>query len=297
MEAGGVQLKDEVTLAPPSWPPSRVGGESPGAEDGAPASTSVPSLEVGQTTHVGRVRVRNEDSVLVVTMASLGDFALPAFGLFIVADGMGGHSDGHQASHLAARTVARYVMEKVLPPFLSVDRPGPHKPIQDILAEAVEAANWEVRARHPESGTTLTAALVLGDRLYVAHVGDSRAYLIRGSESAAELLTLDHSLVRRLLDTGQVTAEEAASHPQRNVLYRAVGQGERLEVDTSSRPVPRSSSLLLCSDGLWGAVDAEILRAAVALAATPQDACEELVQAALSSGGSDNISVVVIRFD
>jgi serine/threonine protein phosphatase PrpC len=293
-----VPLDDEDTIVPP--PPVRPAddaeSEAAVGDDQEPvARKPIYSLAVGHATHVGRVRRRNEDSALVITTASLGDAALPPYGLFIVADGMGGHSEGQQASQMAARIVAREVMEKIFPPFLSIGGAEPSQPVQAILESSLQAANWEVQSSNPESGTTLTAALVLGERLYVAHVGDSRAYLIRDGHSPLELLTLDHSFVQRLQDTGQITAEEAAIHPQRNILYRAVGQGDRLEVDTFSRPFPRASWLVLCSDGLWGVVGEAAMRAAVTLAATPQQACDELIEAALSGGGPDNISVIVVH--
>jgi serine/threonine protein phosphatase PrpC len=293
-----VPLDDEDTIVPPppARPPEDAESEAPSGEEQGPVpGKATHALTVGHATHVGRVRRRNEDSALVITTASLGDAALPPYGLFIVADGMGGHSEGQQASQMAARIVARDVMGKIFPPFLNIGASEPSQPVQVILESSLQAANWEVQTSNPESGTTLTAALVLGERLYVAHVGDSRAYLIRDGDSPMELLTLDHSFVQRLQDTGQITAEEAAIHPQRNILYRAIGQGERLEVDTFSRPFPRPSWLLLCSDGLWGVVGEAAMRAAVTLAATPQQACDELIEAALSSGGPDNISVIVVR--
>jgi serine/threonine protein phosphatase PrpC len=210
---------------------------------------------------------------------------------------MGGHSEGQRASQLAARIVGRDVMSQIFPPFLQIDNSEPAEPVQSILESSLQAANWEVQAGNPESGTTLTAALVLGERLFVAHVGDSRAYMIQDKESPAERLTLDHSFVQRLQDTGQITAEEAATHPQRNILYRAIGQGERLDVDTFSRPIPRPSWLVLCSDGLWGEVGDESIKASVTSAATPQQACDEMIEAALEAGGPDNITVIVIQFE
>jgi len=254
-------------------------------------------LMVGYASHVGRVRQRNEDSAIVATSMMLGDSALPPFGLFVVADGMGGHSQGQEASQLATRIIARDVMSQIYVPFLQIDSTEPAKPVQDILAESLQTSNWQVNAINPESGTTLTAALVLGNRLYVAHVGDSRAYLLRDSGSPAELLTLDHSFVQRLQDTGQITPEEAIVHPQRNILYRAIGQGDKLEVDTFSRSLPRPSWLLLCSDGLWGVVRPELIQAVTVSAATPQQACDELVDAALDAGGPDNISITIVRFE
>jgi protein phosphatase len=210
---------------------------------------------------------------------------------------MGGHSDGQMASQLAVRIVARDVMKEIYPPYLQIDNSEPSNPVQSILESALQSANWEIQANNPESGTTLTAALLLSERLFVAHVGDSRAYLIRNIDSPAELITLDHSFVQRLQDTGQITAEEAAVHPQRNILYRAVGQGERLDVDTFTRPFPRPGWLVICSDGLWGEVDIALIQAAVTSAGNPQQACDEMIEAALEAGGPDNITVVVVQLD
>lgn len=254
-------------------------------------------LAVGVASHVGLVRQRNEDSALVTTSLAVGDSVMPPFGVLIVADGMGGHSDGEMASQLASRIVAREVMSQVYAPSLGIDSSEPGKPIQDILQESVRQANWQVNTRNPESGTTLTAALVVSGRLYVAHVGDSRAYLLHDAGARVELLTLDHSFVQRLEDTGQITAEEAAVHPQRNILYRAIGQGDNLEVDTFSRPLAPPCWLLLCSDGLWGVVPAETISEIAGSAKSPQQACDQLVNAALNGGGPDNITVIMAQFE
>lgn len=254
-------------------------------------------LTFGYATDVGMVRNRNEDAVLVFISMTLGDSVLPPYGLFIVADGMGGQSEGHRASQLACRIVARDVMRRVYTPSLKINVADAPQPILGILEDALMAANWDVHEKNPESGTTLTAALVVGDRLYLAHVGDSRAYMIRNEVSQPELLTLDHSFVQRLQDTGQITVQEAAVHPQRNILYRAIGQGDKLEVDTFSRPLPKPGCLLLCSDGLWGMVDQQQIHRLVVAAPTPQQACNELVQAALEAGAPDNVSVVVVHVE
>jgi len=250
----------------------------------------------GYATHVGRTRRRNEDSALVLTSMTLGDHALMPFGLFVVADGMGGHSDGQKASQYSARMVACEVMNHIYSPFLQLDNGEPSKPIQDILRDSTQASNWQVHSMNPESGTTLTAVLVLGTRLYAAHVGDTRAYLITGNDTPPELLTVDHSFVQRLQDTGQITPEEASVHPQRNILYRAVGQGEKLDVDTFSRTIPQPSWLVICSDGLWGVVKPEFIQAVTTSAVTPQQACDELVEAALQAGGPDNITITIAHF-
>ncbi len=279
-------------------PPAAKAGETTlVSEQKSHPAKAVHSMEVGFASHVGKVRARNEDSVLALSFATLGENPLPPFGLFVVADGMGGHSDGHKASQFAARLVANEVMRQVYPPFLGINGGEISKPVQGILEEALQSANWMVNTSNSESGTTLTVALVLGNRLYVAHVGDSRAYAILDGDSEAKLLTVDHSFVQRLRETGQISAEEATVHPQRNILYRAVGQGDRLDIDTFSRSLPRPGWLMLCSDGLWGVVRPEFILAIISSAATPQQACNELIEAALEAGGPDNISVIIARFE
>jgi serine/threonine protein phosphatase PrpC len=140
----------------------------------------------------------------------------------------------------------------------------------------------------------LTAALVVGKQVFITHVGDSRAYIIESS-GRVETVTRDHSLVKRLVELGQITQEEAAVHPQRNVLYRALGQGEPFEPDMSSTQLPDSGYLLLCSDGLWGVVpDNEILQL-VSSSSSPQQACQKLVEAANTAGGPDNITAILVH--
>ena len=255
------------------------------------------ALQVGYASHIGKVRQRNEDSLLVITSDAQGDASLPSFGLFVVADGMGGHSEGQKASQLTVRTVARDVMTQIFPPFLQLDNSEPPRPVLDILSKSVLDANWIINGINKESGTTCTVILVLGNRLFAAHVGDSRAYLIRDADHPAEQLSTDHSFVQRLQDAGQITAEEAAVHPQRNILYRAVGQGDKLDIDTFSRQLPGPSWIVICSDGLWGPVPNDTLQNTITSAGSPQQACEELVDAALAAGGPDNITVIIVQYD
>ncbi len=124
------------------------------------------------------------------------------------------------------------------------------EPLQEMMRAAITEAQRAVTQAAPGSGTTLTAALVLGQQMTIGHVGDSRAYALH-LDGRAEVLTRDHSLVKRLEELGQISSEEAANHPQRNVLYRALGQGEVLEPDIFTSPFPQPGYLLLCSDGLW----------------------------------------------
>ena len=141
---------------------------------------------------------------------------------------------------------------------------------------------------------------MLHNRLIIGHVGDSRAYLIthgnNGDGPVLRQITRDHSLVQRLQELGQLTAEEAAEHPQRNVLYRAIGQGEGLEIDVENFGLPPQSRLLICSDGLWGLVEDEDLTAIVRTSASSQIACERMIAAANAAGGPDNITVIMVDF-
>jgi protein phosphatase len=135
---------------------------------------------------------------------------------------------------------------------------------------------------------------VFGDQLTIAHVGDSRAYTIK-PDGRMEALTRDHSLVKRLEELGQLTAEEAAVHPQRNVLYRALGQGEPFDAEVTTSPLPKSGYLLICSDGLWGVISNDTIFNLISIAPSPAAACQFLVTAANTAGGPDNISAILIR--
>lgn len=253
-------------------------------------------VSVGYMSDVGLIRSNNQDTLLVFLTSIEGSKTPPPFGLFVVADGMGGHHDGERASLVAAQTIAQHVIHEIYLPFLE-ERPldADQKTIPEVLADAMEAANAAVNAAVPDGGTTVTCAVVRGDLAYIAHVGDSRAYLITNSHQNLELVTRDHSLVQRLQELGQLTPEEAEVHPQRNVLYRAIGQGDTLEVDAATRRLPPSSRLLLCSDGLWGVVGDEVMLQILQEHANPQEACDRLVHVANEGGGPDNITVVVVE--
>lgn len=251
-------------------------------------------LRVGYASDVGQLRKHNEDTLITFQGVHLGHNAAGPFGFFVVTDGMGGHQAGEVASSLAARLVTHQVIKKIYLPFLLDETPGADMdPLTEILRDAVEEANGQVHKRVPGGGTTLTCALILGQRAYIAHVGDSRAYLLTGHDMRQ--LTQDHSFVGRLIELGELSPEEAAVHPQRHVLYRAVGQGDRLDIDTYQQPLPPGSRLLLCSDGLSGLVPEEEIGKIIASAATPQVACQRLIEAANRAGGPDNITAVLIE--
>ncbi|UCC50939.1 MAG: serine/threonine-protein phosphatase, partial [Anaerolineaceae bacterium] len=199
-----------------------------------------PELRVAQRSDVGAIRNRNEDSCLVFSSESGGHFPLLPFGLYLVADGMGGHESGHLASKVASRTATSHILKEIYIPLLTSDLPPDEDELEKILGDAVQSAHKAIYNPDPskDGGTTLTVAVLLGRELYLAHVGDSRAYwLVDGN---LEPITNDHSLVQRLQDEGQLTAEEAQHYEYRNVLLRALGQEDELKVDTYRRSLPRN---------------------------------------------------------
>ncbi len=250
-------------------------------------------LAFGQATDVGMVRTNNQDSVLSFLSTSRTSDQRPDFGLFIVADGMGGHHDGEKASAMTAHVVASYITNHIYVPMINGDNDADRVPITEALISAVQKANADVIVRVPDGGTTLTAVAVIGDLAYVAHVGDTRVYLV--TKDGMEQITRDHSLVQRLIELGQLTPDEAAIHPQKNVLYRALGQSDNLEVDALTRRLPPNSRLILCSDGLWNMVSEEEILDITLKHTNPQEICDKLVALANTHGGTDNITAIVLQ--
>ncbi len=286
-----------------STAPSPSEAEAPASPVEAPVAnvpepeevSSSGAFRVGWITDVGQVRSHNEDGLFVFTSEQEGAELLPAFGLFVLADGMGGHQAGEIASSTASRTVVMHLLSEV---YLSLlrgeERISTQPSLTEVVAEAITAANRAVNLRLPGSGTTLTCGMVLGSRLFIGHVGDSRAYL-RSRTGEVRRLTNDHSMVNKLVEIGQLTPEEAASHPQRNMLYRAVGQGAALDVDVISLSLQLRDQLFLCSDGLWGILSEEEMWRLIDTSSTPAQACKRLAEAANTAGGNDNISVILIE--
>jgi protein phosphatase len=242
---------------------------------------------------IGKQRDHNEDSVFALSIAIGGEKSSYPLGLYVVADGMGGHQYGEVASSAAARTLAGSLLKHFLP-YLVNPSSGMDESLQELMRSAINDAQKAVTQAAPGSGTTLTAALVLGQQMTIGHVGDSRAYAIH-QYGGGEILTRDHSLVKRLEELGQISPEEAAVHPQRNVLYRALGQGEVLEPDIFTAPFPQSGYLLLCSDGLWSVLSDSTIFTLVNAEKDLQRTCQSLVDAANEAGGPDNISVIVVQ--
>jgi serine/threonine protein phosphatase PrpC len=253
--------------------------------------TSSHDLQVGLASDPGRVRDHNEDTSLALQFmwAQQGQPPLPV-GLFVLADGMGGHAQGEQASAMAVRLAARHIVNQVYLPLLNEEEgPVMRIPINEVLEASMRMAHQAVLRHLPRAGTTMTMALTLGDGVYIAHVGDSRAYL--GERGRLRTLTRDHSMAARLLEMGRTSPDEAAM--QRNILYKALGQGVQIEPDILYHDLDPGHYLLLCCDGLWDKVSDEEMSAIIEASPTPGTACRNLVDRANENGGEDNITVIL----
>ena len=251
-------------------------------------------LIVGVGQSVGKQRDHNEDSMLAITTVIYGHSGNIPLGLYIVADGMGGHQYGEVASNTAIRIIAGHIMRSFHSYLFNLPTQPMQEPLQELMETAIREAHRTVQREAPGSGTTVTAALVLGQQVTMAHIGDSRAYSVY-PDGRIQTVTRDHSLVRRLEELGHLSPEEAVNFPHRNVLIRALGQGETLEADIFSIPFPQPGSLMICSDGLWGVVPEKDLSRIITEAPTLHSACQTLVDAANTSGGPDNISVLLVQ--
>lgn len=255
---------------------------------------SSPLINVGYGLSSGKQRTHNEDAFFTLTtMFSFNESEIP-FGLYIVADGMGGHKNGEIASELAIRTIVGYILTEIYTPMMSLNPQPSEMSYQEVFQSGIEKANNEILKNSYGGGTTVTAILVVGEQMTIAHVGDSRVYSV-DEEGNLEALTRDHSLVKRLQELGQITPEEAAVHPQRNVLYRALGQGEPFEPEIISTSRPDKGSLLICSDGLWSILTQEVISEIIKSCTSPQQTCNKLIDAANDAGGPDNISAIFVE--
>lgn len=248
---------------------------------------------VAGLTDVGRQRKHNEDCVLVK----------PELGLFVVADGMGGHNAGEVASKLVATSLDNYFASTAYG-----DPEGPIRPEDASLTEgarrlvgAVRKSNHDVfvisntHIQHHGMGSTVVAMHLEGDVMHIAHVGDSRCYRIRGGE--LEQLTRDHSLVNDALELKPDLTPAEVSRLPKNIITRALGMKDAVKVDVRSEPVLPGDVFLLCSDGLTGMVQPDQILDVIELAEEPREACELLIAEANEGGGNDNISAVVLRIE
>lgn len=254
-------------------------------------------LRVGFVTDTGRARERNEDA-LALYLPYDGDERIgPLDGLFVVADGMGGHDAGDQASRFVADSVANALTRGQ-----STPEGEEGVPTGDVIAEwlrrALRRIDRELRKQVKEAGlpnqagSTATVAAVLGETIHFAHVGDSRAYRMRAGN--LEQITKDHSWVADQMRAGLLTPEEAAAHPKRHMLTHCLGIGQAPKVDVESHTIEPGDRFLLSSDGMHGVVPDHVIARVLADEAEPQAAARRLIAMANEAGGPDNITVVVI---
>lgn len=233
-------------------------------------NTAGQDISFGSRTDIGYVRDHNEDSLIIIPP------------LFTVADGMGGHEAGEIASEITVNTLA-----ELAPSHLDAEG----------LTAAVEAANYNVMKAPRQGigrdgmGTTLTAAMLEGERLLIAQVGDSRAYLLH--KGHLQQITRDHSLMADLIEAGQITPEEARVHPNRSVITRAIGSDIHMRPDIYELNVDAGDRILLCSDGLSSMISNNAIESIMRRQSDAQHCADELVTAALENGGADNVTVVV----
>ncbi|NLM57882.1 MAG: Stp1/IreP family PP2C-type Ser/Thr phosphatase [Clostridium sp.] len=234
----------------------------------------------------GKVRELNEDSYRVITGYSNVPDA------FIVADGMGGHSSGEVASSMAVQFAEEYILT----------HPEEFSNEESVLSgikKLMEEANAAIYTKALESqstlgmGTTFITVVMLKNKMYIGHVGDSRVYLIR--DGVMEKVTTDHSFIEELIKNGSLTREEAENHPKRNIITRALGCEQEILVDTLTVEAGEKDIFVLCTDGLTNMLKEEEILDIVLRNDDPEAACNELVYWANEKGGEDNITVIVIK--
>ena len=274
--------------------------------DSAPQPGEV-TIHVVASTDVGQTREHNEDAFALADLSVNGDMpesekerfertAGPRGSLFMVADGMGGAAAGEIASAMATEIVIGEMRSQ----WVSSDSTDPEDFVRAIK-QATKTANERINAfagGHPEyrgMGTTATVAGFLGDTLYLAQVGDSRAYLVRNG--VAQQITKDQSLMQKLIEAGELTEEEAAQSERRNIILQALGPEPQIKIDLTHQVVRRGDTLVLCSDGLSGQVTKDDIGAIVGQEKDVEGACRRLIELANDNGGPDNITVVIARFD
>ncbi len=265
-------------------------------EAGTPAASRMRPLlhiQAGARTDLGRVRKNNEDCYAIEA----------ALQLYVLSDGMGGEAHGEVASNLAVQTILTHCRQaensRATPIFGEVSTDVSER--TNRLSSAVHLANrkvFEAAASNPEQkgmGATIVAAWIDAQRLSIAHVGDSRAYLLRAG--SMEQLTADHSLVAEKVRVGILTPQEADASEMQSVLTRAVGTSSSVEIDTNEQALLVGDFILLCSDGLTRMVTDPEIASTLLTSRSPQEAADRLVDLANDNGGVDNVTVIVLRVD
>ena len=265
----------------------------------ATAKRSIKGLatRLGARTDVGVQREIDEDSLMTQELRIALTGVYVNAGIYVVADGMGGHAAGEVASKLAVQAAANSIAEQLVA-LASDSGDVTDEQLGTLIKNAVEEANLAVyqesRRRQNDMGTTMTLALVVGDRCVIGNVGDSRTYLVR--DSKLERITKDHSLVMRLVDLGQIREDEIYTHPHRSAILRSLGEKPNVETDLFPLRLVSGDALFLCSDGQWEMVRNPRMQEIITTVDDPQAAANQLVDEANQNGGEDNITVVLVRF-
>ena len=258
-------------------------------EDNSNANSSTEKERtIGMLTDVGKVRTIDEDSILAADLSFGVNSETSEFFLLAVADGMGGHAKGEEASKIALNAIARTAIPELLN----------DTPFTELLEKGIQNANQDIldyTAKYPESsgmGTTSVCAVVKGNEVHLANVGDSRAYVISDDEIRG--VTKDHSYVQALVDEGKITQAEAREHPKKNIITKAVGISPSVEADKTRLTLDSDESLLLCCDGVIAHLTDEDIHKIINDSPDPQSACQKIVDITNERGGSDNISLIIL---
>lgn len=241
-----------------------------------------PALRVGAASHRGIVREENQDRI--------SRFRVPLGEVFLVVDGMGGHRDGARAAELVVRGIEEHLREEP-------QGAPPAEALQRVASRTnAELYRCSAQAENHRMGATLVLMLLRGWQAIVAHVGDSRAYLMRAGDLSR--LTHDHTLVQQMLDHHMLNEDEARRHPDACVVTRAFGQEPEIDIEVASPCELRiGDRILLCSDGLCGHVEDAVIAQTLAGSSDAQETTERLIELALAAGGEDNVSLQVVRIE
>jgi serine/threonine protein phosphatase PrpC len=248
-------------------------------------------VKVSTKTDPGRRRKDNEDNFLAVTGTWQHNGQLQPFGLFVIADGMGGHANGQDASRIAVETIFQHLAEAM------PRQEAPDDALGSLLQDAIQRANQMIYQQnqkdHADMGCTMTAALVTGNEAHICNVGDSRTYLLNPNDHL-QRVTTDHSIVESLVAAGVIQKDDVYTHPKRNQIYRSLGEKEAAEIDVFRQRLTPGDKLLLCCDGLWEMVrDPDIEQ--VMRQDDLRQVTNTLVDMANENGGVDNITAIVVK--
>ncbi|MGO1367861.1 MAG: Stp1/IreP family PP2C-type Ser/Thr phosphatase [Senegalia sp. (in: firmicutes)] len=244
-------------------------------------------MKYGACTDIGKKRKQNQDSYYINYNDSLP--------VFVVADGMGGHNGGEIASKITVEVIKNNLeiyLEKVLEGKFHIEK---------FIRKTLELSNNEIyntalkNKEYTGMGTTVTMGAILDGKVYIGHIGDSRAYIIR--ENSIERITEDHSLVAELVKKGTITEEEAINHPQKNLITRALGTDKNPKIDIFEFELINEDVILLCTDGLTNMIKEEEIKNTINDSKDIQDVCNRLINIANENGGLDNSTAVIIKFD